>query len=411
MTDNVHAVRKIAWREICPWLLIFRTFTISVSLAALSLATAATLLVPLGWSLSDLLFRPDLSAATLPWTEKTAQETRRPYHPPTSLGELVAPAVQGATVAERRFLGSWRHVLVTPPTLRETAYRVFGALWTILVWAFFAGAITRIAVVRMGRDEHVTLFDALRHAGRKYGSYIGAPLFLSAVILLGIGGLWLVSLLFRANVGVVIAGLLWPLLLLVGLGLTILIIGLALGWPFMWVAVSAELDGDFLAAVSRGYTYTFQRPLRYLAYAVLALTLGALGWIAVYHFTELAIRICQNSVYAVTSPDRFSVLLPWFGAPTVTETTDSTSLRLGMGMVALANQTLRTIATAYGFSFFFCAASAIYLLLRFDIEQTEFDEVFVEEEEESLRLPPLTPPVAPTGDSETPPAVGDSGKT
>jgi hypothetical protein len=48
-----------------------------------------------------------------------------------------------------------------------------------------------------------------------------------------------------------------------------------------------------------------------------------------------------------------------------------------------------TIAAAYVPSYLFCAASALYLLLRYDNEHTEFDEVMVEEEE-SLHLPPVS---------------------
>ena len=40
------------------------------------------------------------------------------------------------------------------------------------------------------------------------------------------------------------------------------------------------------------------------------------------------------------------------------------------------------MATAFGYAFFWTAATAIYLLLRYDVDQSETDEVFVEEEEE-----------------------------
>jgi hypothetical protein len=58
---------------------------------------------------------------------------------------------------------------------------------------------------------------------------------------------------------------------------------------------------------------------------------------------------------------------------------------------------VRTIATAFGYSFFWCQVAAIYLLLRRDVDQTEFDEVFVEREDRRYELPELQPMVAMTG--------------
>jgi hypothetical protein len=50
---------------------------------------------------------------------------------------------------------------------------------------------------------------------------------------------------------------------------------------------------------------------------------------------------------------------------------------------------VRSIPTAFMYSFFWCAATMIYLLLRRDEDQTEIDEVYLEEEQETYGLPPL----------------------
>ncbi|MAR09591.1 MAG: hypothetical protein CL681_06415 [Blastopirellula sp.] len=52
---------------------------------------------------------------------------------------------------------------------------------------------------------------------------------------------------------------------------------------------------------------------------------------------------------------------------------------------------LRNVKIAYGFAFFWCAASAIYLTLRQNVDATEFDEVYVEGEENRYDLPTLEP--------------------
>src|SRR6187401_1932392 len=48
MTDERGVLRRIAWRELFPWLVIFRTFRLSISPTLLSVATLAVILTYLG---------------------------------------------------------------------------------------------------------------------------------------------------------------------------------------------------------------------------------------------------------------------------------------------------------------------------------------------------------------------------
>src|SRR5205814_2019511 len=50
------------------------------------------------------------------------------------------------------------------------------AVWAVVVWGIFGGAIARIAVVQAAGGERVGLRSALRFARRKSLSLIGAPL-------------------------------------------------------------------------------------------------------------------------------------------------------------------------------------------------------------------------------------------
>ena len=53
------------------------------------------------------------------------------------------------------------------------------------------------------------------------------------------------------------------------------------------------------------------------------------------------------------------------------------------------NGLLLTIAVAFLFGQFWCLASAVYLLLRKDVDETEMDEVYQTEQTRSYDLPPL----------------------
>jgi hypothetical protein len=68
---------------------------------------------------------------------------------------------------------------------------------------------------------------------------------------------------------------------------------------------------------------------------------------------------------------------------------------LGSHCLNLYAGLVRSVATGFGYSLFWCLAAAIYLLLRRDVDQTEFDEVFVEQEDLAYELPPL--PADPAG--------------
>ena len=63
---------------------------------------------------------------------------------------------------------------------------------------------------------------------------------------------------------------------------------------------------------------------------------------------------------------------------------------LGMSIIASLNALALTVAAAFRYSFLWCAAGAVYLLLRRDSDQIEFDNVYVEDEPTRYGLPPLT---------------------
>jgi hypothetical protein len=80
---------------------------------------------------------------------------------------------------------------------------------------------------------------------------------------------------------------------------------------------------------------------------------------------------------------------------------------------------VRSIATAFSYSFFWCLATAIYFLLRQDVDQTEFDEVYLEDAEEPYGLPlkpdkhgvPTVPPPLPTPAAKKPEAAKEGDGT
>ena len=269
----------------------------------------------------------------------------------------------------------------------QRVYYLLGSLWSILVWSLFGGAIARIAAMRLGRDERVGLREALDFARRKLLSYLGAPLLPLGGILVLMIPLALLGLLMRWNLGVALAGLLWLPLGLLGLMIAVMSVGLACAWPLMWATISTE-GSDAFDGISRAYAYTYQRPLKYLAYFLLSAVLGFLGWLAVDLFCETIIRFLYLGVGAGSGLKRIEEIRSVLAAGSAT---DSTTLRFGANLISSFNRLFRGCLTAYTFSYLWSAGTGIYLLLRLDADRAELDDVYFEEEEAaSFGLPPIT---------------------
>ncbi len=421
MSDERGVVHTVSWRDLCPWLILPRAFSTALNLPLLFLAIVALLITPLGWRVSEFVFQPV--------KELRAVATSQEFDANIALQNVVGfnrnwpgghnvynPLNEGAT--PRGIVGSLWYTLSEPAmafnyltlsfrrlfdvslSLSQFAYFFFGALWTLLVWGFFGGAITRIAAVQLGREERIGLVEAVRFAARKLGHYVAAPLAPLLLIALLTALIVPVGWILKLDVGVVLAGLIWFLVLSASFIMAILLLGLLFGWPLMWGTISTE-GSDALDAVSRSYSYVYQRPLHYLFYAVVALLLGTLVWWLISWFSETVIALSfwsaswgvgrerLNEIMTVLMAPPQGDLPPEF-MPQASGAQPGTALWIGTGLLAFWMGLVRTIAAAVGFAFFWCLTSAVYLLLRRDVDHTEFDEVYVEEEEERYGLPPLT---------------------
>jgi hypothetical protein len=99
------------------------------------------------------------------------------------------------------------------------------------------------------------------------------PMFLAGWLNTWLGGM-----------GAVVVSLLLPVLLVVDLVLLVVALG-ALAWPLMPVTVAAECSDSF-DAISRSYSYSFQRPVRFLLLTATALVLAGLPLGIVYALAE-----------------------------------------------------------------------------------------------------------------------------
>jgi hypothetical protein len=251
----------------------------------------------------------------------------------------------------------------------------------VAVWAFFGGAITRSAALQLATRQTDRPMTTLRFAAVRWRYFFMAPL----IPLIGVAIVTVLmaipSVLLRVGVGTVLVGVLvWPLLLLGGLAIAWVLVGLALGWPLLWAHLSVE-GGDSLDPLSPMYGYLFRRPLNYLFYVGVAAVLGALGWLVVGYFAAGTIA----ATYWAAS---------WTGGEAGTLSIAGGhvegAVSVGAHVIRFWVQCVKLVAVGFLYSYFWTASTAIYLLLRYDVDQKEMDEVLPEEEEQTpAELPPL----------------------
>ncbi len=426
-------INKIAWRELFPWTIIFKTLPIAASVAVMALATVGVVLTPMGWIAGEKVFLSESIKADDPYLSELAEINRSPYRAIFRATESANTSVRilnanlnGPWVVFENIVRPFRELFRSGWSMREYAYLVFGSFWSILVWSFIGCAITRVCVMRLARDESLGIDDAFEFAIAKYRDCLGAvlmPLTGVAVLCIPLGFL---GLMLGFDVGVFLLGLFWFLVLLGAAIIAFLLIGLLFGWPLIVASISTEGQNSF-DAVTRAFAYTFQRPLNYALYMFVAVLFGGFCWLIVSTVTDSVVHL---GYWATSwganrvSADRIEVV-KGFVDPVVASSVQpgasdsplpvlnidepavSSALRRGRQVIGFWNGFARTLASAFIYGLFWCMAGAIYLLLRRDVDETEMDEVFLVDEKRTYDLPPLKSDEHGIPQVQEPVAVGE----
>ena len=384
--DSDGQSRRDTWRDRYPWLLLLRSFRISVGLQVLLLAGLAAVATSAGWRLAASTITSDAGeagatvAADREYLSKWPGQRTMPGFPesvplPESVqGQLsatlsAAPSNPVVALPIRLALPLVR-MFDRRLTWGQFLFYVIGGFWTLLVWSAAGTAISRVALVQLGREDRIELISAMRFAQSRVPSVLGAtmmPIFGTAMLTIPIA---LIGLLMHTGIGALMAGLLWPIVIVITGMMAMMLLGMLFGWPLVNVALAAE-GSDAFDGVSRSYAYTFQRPLRYLAYCVVSALVGILGWLLVWGFSEVVIGLGFWSATWGLGRDGVSLV--------ATSSAELTGLTwLGAQLIRFWIAAARTLASGYGYSFFWSAMGGVYLLLRQDVDSTEWDEVYDE---------------------------------
>jgi hypothetical protein len=175
--------------------------------------------------------------------------------------------------------------------------------------------------------------------------------------------------------------------------MSLLILGLFFGWPLMWSTVSVE-GNDAFDALSRSYAYTFQRPIHLLFYGLVAIFVGTLGYLLVQFFAAGVVHLTAWAMSWGAGNARmgFPTAVAIAADPEASAAAAASLLdpdtSFATRIIVFWNSLVRLIAAGFAISYLWSATTAIYLLLRRDIDSAEMDEVQLEQDER-FGLPPL----------------------
>jgi hypothetical protein len=255
---------------------------------------------------------------------------------------------------------------------------------TLAVMSVAGGAVCRVAALQFARGEKPGLTDAMLFSTRKFGGFFTAPLVPVGIIIFM--GLFISLLGLVGNiafVGELLIGLGMPLTLFVGALMTVVAIGAVAGFNLMFPTIAYE-DSDSFDAMSRSFSYVYSKPWHMGFYTAVAAVYGAICYLFVRLFAFLAMWISRVflEVGVLSGNSKLTTIWP---EPTFTDLLgmpvyagESWSLVAAGVLVRLFTVAVVGLLASFLISFFFCANTIVYALMRKTVDNTALQDVSVD---------------------------------
>ncbi len=237
---------------------------------------------------------------------------------------------------------------------------LLAVVWLLLVWGPAGGAIARMTVVQAGRSRRVGIGEAVRFGRDSAVSLVLSPLCpLIGLAFCTLTGL-VFGLIYRVPGGSAVAGALLFIPMSVAVVMTLFVAALVAGWPMFHAAVACGAE-DALDAMVRTYSYLTQRLALFGIGVAIAWATGLAGLALAELLVETVIRLTEWSV-ALTGPGPEIASLFGGSGPRPAGIAPAAH-RFWLGVA-------RFVGQAWVYSFFWTAASLIYLRLRQEVDGT-----------------------------------------
>ena len=391
-----------------PWIHLFRAFRLSTRWQNLVLALAGVCLLSAGyWALSFLPFsayerRSDTLVKLSLGSEDIASLNHRTRWPWESqfLDPRLPPAQARFNPSDLAspltILSPWRDLVRSASVLfeRRNSWSDIADAWLhvlliLAIGSLIGGAITRRVALEFGRSIEPGVRESLRFAIRDFPFYFGAPL----ISVIGVGVLLLLGRVIGwmgrvPGVGETIAAVAWGLLFLFSLVMALILLGVAVAWPLMVAAHSAE-GTDGFDALNRAYNYVFVRPWYALWLVLVTLAYGAAIITFVLFLVGFTVHLSEWIAAGPLSDESLARITQ--AAPELVHSGNSQGAEptIATDIGGLWQHGLASLLTAFVYSFFWTSATLIYLLLRQSNDAVELTRIYVPGEKACTDGPPL----------------------
>ncbi len=277
---------------------------------------------------------------------------------------------------------------------------------TLAVMALAGGSICRIAALQFAQGEKPGLAEAVRFGGRKFYSFLTAPV--TPVALVAVVGLFIVVLGLIGNAayaGELVVAILVPLALVLAALIAIIVIGTLAGFNLMFPTIAYE-DSDCFDAISRSFSYVYAKPWRMGFYTIIAAVYGVICYFFVRFFAFLLLWITHfflgmgffygnRKLNAIWPEPDFADLLGLTAAQPERWSESAASFLIYLWVLVVVG-----LMVAFVISFYFSANTIIYALMRNRVDRTALDEIYPSSDD--MAPEPVSSSAGPEGEDRTP---------
>ncbi len=271
----------------------------------------------------------------------------------------------------------------------EYAVLVVLVLGLLIIWSVVAGSITRMVAVEFAKGEKIGLKNSLTFAIGKFWSYFCSPLMPILGILFFVAcnviGGFLGQIEFAGEIAVAVG---FPLAIISGFIILFLGIVGIIGFFLMYPTISVE-GSDAFDAISRSYSYVLSRPLHFLSLFVSIITCGI---IMTFMASYGACLVMKTTYFTVGigmggKLDEIRAFIAGLsGAKATLEILDPISMRIAALFFMLYIVVIKMVVGSIIITFAGSVSTIAYLIIRKDVDGTEMDDVYIEEDDQETDI-------------------------
>lgn len=285
----------------------------------------------------------------------------------------------------------------------------------LAVLSVAGGAVCRITALQFARGEKPGLTEALRYSTKRFISFFTAPL--APICIIIFIGIFILLLGLSGNIpyaGELLVGIGMPLALIAGALITVILIGAFAGFNLIFPAIAYD-GSDCFDAISRSFSYVYAKPWRMLLYTAVAAIYGSIcyAFVRIFVFIMLLVTrwFMEIVMWTGSSSERISKLSAIWPKPQLmnllgepVSTTKIWSETTGAFLVYIFLLLVVGLLVSFIISFYYSANTIIYSLMRYKVDNTAIEDVYMQfpEEPEPVTTEPKQQATPEQPEAQTP---------